>query len=157
MAKTFPILMLVVVAARLGSAQTNSVTPSTTNMSVPVIGAAEATNYYDQDVVVTGKVAQVSIRPSITFINLVKRYPDSPFAVVIIAGRSHFHGNANALRGQAIEIKGKVTNYHGRPEMLLNETSQLTVVGVTNLALFLQPKSDSTATNATATPAAASP
>ena len=153
MARKLSILILIVVAARPGPAQTNSAA----NMALPVIGTAEATNFYNQDVVVTGKVAQVSIRPNITFINLDKRYPESPFAVVIIPDRSHFHGDASALRGRAIEIKGKVTNYHGRPEMLLNETSQLTVVGVTNLALFLKPKSDSTAPNAPAKPSPGSP
>lgn len=157
MARMLPILILIVVAARPGPAQTNSAVISTTSMALPIIGTAEATNFYNQDVVVTGKVAQVSIRPNITFINLDKRYPESPFAVVIIPDRSHFHGDASALRGQAIEVRGKVANYHGRPEMLLNDTSQLTVVGVTNLALFLQPKSDSTATNAPPKPSAGSP
>jgi hypothetical protein len=123
--------------------ETNSTAISAMNV-VPVIGALEATNFYDQDVVVTGKVAQVSVRSDITFINLDERYPDSPFAVVILQGRSKFQGDATVLRGHSIGIKGKVTKYHDRPEMLLNNNDQLKVDGVTNLQAFLQPAAAST-------------
>jgi hypothetical protein len=50
------------------------------------IGALEATNHYDQTMIVTGKVVQVTIRPSVTFLNLDRTFPNSPFAVVIISG-----------------------------------------------------------------------
>src|SRR5271166_5737161 len=71
------------------------------------IGALQATNYYDQMMIVTGKVAQVTIRPSVTFLNLDKPYPDSLFAIVIIHGKSSYYGDANALRGKSVEIRGK--------------------------------------------------
>src|SRR6185437_5181189 len=59
------------------------------------IGTAEATNYYNAEMIVTGKVAQVTVRPTVTFINLDKPFPDSPFAVVILHKRSSFYGDAN--------------------------------------------------------------
>ena len=71
------------------------------------IGAAAATNYYEQTVVVTGRVAQVTIRPTVTFLNLDKTYPDSPFSVVIFHGHSEFFGDANALKRKDIEIPGQ--------------------------------------------------
>jgi DNA/RNA endonuclease YhcR with UshA esterase domain len=77
--------------------------------------------------IVTGKVAQVTIRPTVTFLNLDKKYPDSPFTVVIIHGHSQFFGDANALKGKSIEIKGKITNYKDKPEIALDSTNQLTV------------------------------
>ena len=120
-----------------------------TNAPVPLkIGALEATNYYDQEMIVTGKVAQVTIRPTITFINLDKRFPESPFAVVILHGHSSFYGDANALRGKSIEIEGKIKNYHDKPEIVLDSVKQLTVVGVTNLDLLLNPPSAPAPTNA---------
>ncbi len=136
----------ILLAVRVHAQDTNSTPMTATN--VPVIGALQATNYYDQEVVVTGKVAQVSVRSDITFINLDKRYPESPFAIVILKGRSSFSGDATALRGTSIEVKGKVVKYHDKPEMQLNSVDQLTVDGVTNLPSFLQPKADSSVTNA---------
>jgi hypothetical protein len=103
------------------------------------IGALAATNYYDQTMIVTGKVAQVTIRPSVTFLNLDQPHPDSPFTVVIFHGKSSFYGDANVLKGKSIEIRGKIKNYHDKPEMVLDSTNQLTVLGVTNLTLFLAP------------------
>ncbi len=75
----------------------------------------------------TGKVAQVTIRPTVTFLNLDKPYPDSPFTVAIFHGHSSFYGDVNALRGKSIEIKGKIKNYHDKPEIALDNANQLTV------------------------------
>jgi DNA/RNA endonuclease YhcR with UshA esterase domain len=125
-----------------------------TNAPAPLkIGTLAATNYYDQTMIVTGKVAQVTIRPSVTFLNLDQPHPDSPFTVVIFHGKSSFYGDANVLKGKSIEIRGKIKNYHDKPEMVLDSTNQLTVLGVTNLSLFLAPHGIS-ATNA---PAVSSP
>ncbi|HTA95234.1 MAG TPA: hypothetical protein VK769_03845, partial [Verrucomicrobiae bacterium] len=100
-----------------------------TNAPAPLkIGTLEATNYYDQEMIVTGKVVQVTIRPTMTYLNLDEKYPDSPFSVVIFHSHSSFYGNANALKGKSIEVKGKIKNYHDKPEMSLDSTNQLTVI-----------------------------
>ena len=78
------------------------------------IGTADADKYYDQTMIVTGKVAQVTIRPTVTFLNMDKAYPDSPFTVVIFHGHSSFYGDANALRGKSVEIKGKIKSRKAR-------------------------------------------
>lgn len=110
-----------------------------TNSAPLKINTLAATNYYNKEMTVTGKVAQVTIRPTVTFINLDKPYPRSPFAVVIIHQHSSFFGDVNALRGKTIEITGKIKKYNGKPEIMLDNTNQLTVVGVTNLEIFLKP------------------
>ncbi|HEX3856138.1 MAG TPA: hypothetical protein VHY30_02445 [Verrucomicrobiae bacterium] len=126
------ILIIATLAIKLSAADTNAPAPLK-------IGALEATNYYDKEMIVTGKVVQVTIRPTITYLNLDEKYPDSPFAVVIFHSHSSFYGNANALKGKSIEVKGKIKNYHDKPEMSLDSTNQLTVIGVTNLEFFLKP------------------
>jgi DNA/RNA endonuclease YhcR with UshA esterase domain len=109
---------------------TYAVSAADTNAPNPLkIGTSEASNYYDQEMIVTGRVAQVTIRPTITFLNLDKPYPDSPFTVVIFHAHSSFFGDANALKGKSIEIKGKIINYHDKPEIALDSTNQLTVLG----------------------------
>jgi hypothetical protein len=49
--------------------------------------------------------------------------------VVIFHGHSSFYGDANALKGKSIEIRGKIKNYRDKPEIILNDTNQLTVLG----------------------------
>ena len=107
-------------AIKVSAAETNAA-------SLLKIGAADATNHYDQEMIVTGKVAQVTIRPTVTFLNLDKKHPDSPFSVVIFHGKSSFYGDANALKGKTIEIRGKIKNYQDKPEIVLDSTNQLTV------------------------------
>ncbi|HEY1490489.1 MAG TPA: hypothetical protein VGF90_05565 [Verrucomicrobiae bacterium] len=120
-----------VFAITLPAADTNA--PAANDAAALVkIRALDATNFYDQMMIVTGKVAQVTIRPSVTFLNLDKPYPDSPFAIVIIHGKSSYFGDANALRGKSIEISGKIKNYHDKPEIVLDSTNQLTVLDFTN-------------------------
>jgi DNA/RNA endonuclease YhcR with UshA esterase domain len=82
--------------------------------------------------IVTGKVVQVTFRPSVTFLNLDKPFPNSPFAIVIIHGKSSYYGDANALKGKSVEISGKIKNYKDKPEIVLDSTNQLTVLNFTN-------------------------
>jgi hypothetical protein len=122
MKKILLIFVVLSAAGKLSAADTGAKTPVK-------IGAAAATNYYDQTVIVTGKVAQITIRPSVTFLNLDKPFPNSPFAIVIFHGHSSFYGDANSLKGRSIEIKGKIKNYNDKPEMALDNMEQLTVIG----------------------------
>ena len=106
----------------------NATLPLASGATTPSkISTADAANHYDQEMIVTGKVAQVTIRPTVTFLNLDKPFPNSPFTVVIFHGHSSFYGDANALRGKSIEIKGKIKNYQNKPEIALDSMNQLTV------------------------------
>jgi DNA/RNA endonuclease YhcR with UshA esterase domain len=126
------ILVVLTFAIKLSAADTNAPTLSKTNTSALLkIGTGEADKHYGQEMIVTGRVAQVTIRPTVTFLNLDKPFPNSPFSVVIIHGHSSFFGDANALKGKTIEIKGKIKNYNDKPEIALDSTNQLTVMGST--------------------------
>ena len=126
------ILAVLTFAIKLPAADTNAPAPPKTSASAPLkIGAVEADKYYDQEMIVTGKVAQVTIRPAVTFLNLDKPFPNSPFTVVIFHGHSSFYGDANALKGKSIEIRGKIKNFHDKPEIALDSMNQLTVPGST--------------------------
>ncbi|HXR03995.1 MAG TPA: hypothetical protein VN836_04730 [Verrucomicrobiae bacterium] len=124
------VLLVLTVANKSPAADTNApASTKTTASAVLKIGAADADKYYDQVMIVTGKVAQVTIRPTVTFLNFDKPFPNSPFSVVIFHGHSSFYGDANALRGRSVEIRGKIKNYHDKPEIALDNTNQLTVFG----------------------------
>jgi DNA/RNA endonuclease YhcR with UshA esterase domain len=138
--KTFlPILIVLAFAIRLPAEDTNAPTPPNTGTSALLkIGTGEADKYYGQEMIVTGRVAQVTIRPKVKFLNLDRPFPNSPFSVIIFPGT--YLADVEALKGKAIEIKGKIKNYHDKPEMVLDNTNQLTVLGLTD------------STNAPATP-----
>ncbi|HVU06950.1 MAG TPA: hypothetical protein VHG89_00235 [Verrucomicrobiae bacterium] len=95
---------------------------------LPRISAVDATNYMDQEVVVTDKVVQVAVRPTVWLLNLNQRYPDSPLTCVI---RNKDTNNFPALEhylGRRVEVTGQVVNYDGRPEMVLTSPDQIKIV-----------------------------
>jgi len=93
------------------------------------IGAGEAASHYDKLMTVTGVVAQVSLRPTIVFINLDKPYPDSPFVAIIHSQNTNQFSDLRGLKGHLVAITGKVINYHDRPEIVLERSTQLVVSG----------------------------
>jgi hypothetical protein len=62
----------------------------------------------------------------VIFLNLDRPHPDSPFTVVIFPGT--YLADVKALDGKAVEIKGKIKNYHDKPEIVLDSTNQMTVL-----------------------------
>lgn len=122
------ILVVFTFAGQLPAADTNAPASRKGDTSAVLkIGAGDANKYYDQEVIVTGKVAQVTIRPKVIFLNLDRPFPNSPFTVVVFPGK--YLADVQALNGKAIEIRGKIRNYRDKPEIVLDNTNQLTVLG----------------------------
>ncbi len=119
----FSVLFVLVVVLKLSADPTNS-------PALAKIGTLEATNFYGKEMIVTGKVAQVSIRPGIVFMNMDKPYPDSPFALIIFPSATNQFGNIKSLKGASVEVKGKIKNFHGKPEIVLEKSNQLTVTSM---------------------------
>jgi hypothetical protein len=117
----FWILAVVVVALNLSADPTGN-PPSK-------IGTDEAKNYYGQQMIVTGTVAQVSIRSKIIFLNMDKPYPDSPFTLVIFPAATNQFGNLKALKGASVEVTGTISNYHDHAEIVLEKARQLKITG----------------------------
>jgi len=92
------------------------------------ISAAEAEKHFQETVIVTGKVAQVSIRPKLVYLNLEKKYPDTPMYCVIFARATNQFGDLKQLEGKQVEIKGKIEEYQDKAQIIINSTNQLKVI-----------------------------
>jgi hypothetical protein len=91
------------------------------------IVATNADMHYGEDLIVTGRVAQVTIRPRAVFINLEQPYPDSPFTGVIFSRFTNEFTNLPLLSNRNVEMAGVISNYQGKPEIILTNASQLTI------------------------------
>jgi DNA/RNA endonuclease YhcR with UshA esterase domain len=120
----YSILFVFALALKLSADPTNS-------PALAKIGTLDATNFYGKEMIVTGKVAQVSVRPGIVFLNMDKPYPNSPFTLVIFPSATNQFGNIKALKGASVEATGKIKDFHGRPELVLEKSNQLTVTSIT--------------------------
>ncbi|MGD0258687.1 MAG: hypothetical protein ABSD29_02555 [Verrucomicrobiota bacterium] len=116
-------LCLTAAATQSRAAETNTI-PLT-------VGTAQASAYIGKEVTVTGVVAQVSVRPNLTYLNFDKRYPSNLFTAIIRSQSTNEFENLSALKGKSVSVKGLVTNYRGKPEMELTNKLQLKVLGAT--------------------------
>ena len=97
----------------------------------PRIPAAAATNYMNQEVIVTDRVSQVTIRPTIVFLNLNQRYPDSPLTCVIKGSDTNNFSDLKSYQDKDVEVSGRITNYLGKPEIVLTATNQIKILADT--------------------------
>ena len=97
----------------------------------PRIPAAAATNYLNQEVIVTDRVAQVTIRPTIVFLNLNQRYPDSPLTCVIKGSDTNNFSDLKSYQDKEVEVSGHITDFQGKPEIVLTTTNQIKILADT--------------------------
>jgi DNA/RNA endonuclease YhcR with UshA esterase domain len=117
----FSIIVVLAFTLKLSADQTNSPAPLK-------IGAGEADKYYDQEMIVTGKVAQITIFKKVVLLNVDKPYPDSPFTLVILPTATNQFGDIEGLDGKDVEVTGKIKKYNDKPEIVLDSTNQLKVI-----------------------------
>jgi DNA/RNA endonuclease YhcR with UshA esterase domain len=116
------------------SAQGQATNPTGTNgtitNSAPIkkIPTAEAAKHLNETMIVTGKIAHVTVRPAVVILNLDKAYPDAPFSAVVFSKVTNQFGNLTNLLGKDVEIQGLIKDYKGTPEIIMDKTNQLTIV-----------------------------
>lgn len=95
---------------------------------LPRIAAREARAHLQRECVVTGRVAQVTIRPALVYLNLDQPHPGTPLAGVIFARATNVFGDLMTLQGKEVELTGRIEEHRGQPQIILNATNQLRVV-----------------------------
>jgi len=91
------------------------------------ITPVETPQHVGQNVTVEGLVSEVHHAASgkVTFIDMGGRYPDSIFTAVIFADEANKFSNVDSLEGKTVDISGQVSLYKGRPEIILNDPTQI--------------------------------
>ncbi len=91
------------------------------------IAPADAKTHVGETVTVEGAVSEVHHAASgkAIFIDIGGQYPDNAVAGVIFAADAAKFPNVDALQGKTIDVSGKISLYHGRPEIILNDASQI--------------------------------
>jgi len=75
---------------------------------------------------VRGKVFRVEhSSEGASFLNFCEDFRACPFTVVVFAEDLHHVGDLNSLMGRTIEISGKVRDYDGQAEIVLQDAEQL--------------------------------
>jgi DNA/RNA endonuclease YhcR with UshA esterase domain len=99
-----------------------------TNSPTLTIGAAQTADHIGKQVTVTGVVAQVSIRPSVTFLNFDKAFPSNVFSAIVWNRNTNEFESLPSLKGKTVAVTGKLIEYKDKPEMELSSKTQLKVL-----------------------------
>jgi len=110
--------------------------PSTSFASRPLSGgeAAGCVDFHDAAPLagktgcVSGRVLKVfTSRGGNTFLDFCEDFHDCPFSSVIFSTDKQKFGDLQSLTGRQIEIRGSITVYQGRPEMIIRDAEQIHV------------------------------
>ena len=112
--------------AALSTPATN--TPAATNTAPVRIAAGEAKEHVGAQALVTGQVAEVNRGEKIVRLNFDKPFPRQPFTAVVFATQTNQFGDLDGLKDKTVEVRGKITEFRGRPQIILNSSNQLKVV-----------------------------
>jgi hypothetical protein len=75
---------------------------------------------------VSGRVLKVfTSRGGNTFLDFCEDYRDCPFGSVIFSSDKNKFGDLQSLAGRQIEIRGPITVYQGRPEIIIRDPEQI--------------------------------
>ncbi|MDP2741668.1 MAG: thermonuclease family protein [bacterium] len=95
-----------------------------------VVGACNAGNYYGKEVIVEGNIVSAYKSGTNTvFLNFEKPYPNSCFTSVIFSSDQYkFVQNPESYYSDKnVRIKGKIKEYQGKPEIILNDPLQIEI------------------------------
>jgi DNA/RNA endonuclease YhcR with UshA esterase domain len=95
------------------------------------VSPEDAAGHVGETATVCGVVASgkffVNSRSQLTVLELDRPYPNAVFAAVIFGeDRAKFGTPEKSLRGKRICVTGSIRLYRGKPEIVLNDLSQLT-------------------------------
>ena len=59
------------------------------------------------------------------FLNMGGKYPNQAFTAFIPSANAAQFPNPQQYEGQTVAVSGKITLYHGKPEIIVNSPSQI--------------------------------
>jgi DNA/RNA endonuclease YhcR with UshA esterase domain len=100
-----------------------------TNAPAPVkIAATMANKHYGETAIVTGKIVEVTVRPAVVILNFEQPFSNAPFTGVIFNRSTNKFGDLKSLKGKTVEVQGPIKPYRGKPEIILTNAHQLTII-----------------------------
>jgi micrococcal nuclease len=93
------------------------------------IDYTEAPNHVGEYACVSGKIDHVyTSQKGTIFLNFRPDYKTSPFGAAIFGSDAYKFSNPKQYEGETVEITGLIKSYQGRPEIILNDPSQIKIL-----------------------------
>ncbi|MHB8578975.1 MAG: hypothetical protein ACYDA4_03830 [Ignavibacteriaceae bacterium] len=93
------------------------------------IPASQAKNHIGENETVTGLDSQVyHSRGGTYFLNIDGDYPGNTFTAIIFKSDVKKFKDIDSNVGKEVEVKGKIKEYNGKPEIILKSESQIEII-----------------------------
>ena len=99
--------------------------PESSGETNKTYSTSEAKDHINENAVVKGYVADVVIRDRVSYLNFDKKYPKNTFSGVIFEDKFKEVGDLGIYKNQNIEIKGKITIYKEKPQIIITSKNQI--------------------------------
>ena len=96
--------------------------------NVKKIQSSEAKANIDQRVILKGYVADVAVREKVAYLNLDKKYPNNTCSITIFEIDFDKFGDFGKYKNKNIEVTGRVTEYKGKPQIIIKSPTQIKIV-----------------------------
>jgi hypothetical protein len=103
--------------------------PNTQTTLIPekVISPVEAKSFIGKVVTVLGFVAEVTVREKVTYLNFTEKFPENSFTAVVFANKYDEFGDMTKYKEKNVEVTGIVNTFRNKPQIVLNEKSQIKI------------------------------
>lgn len=99
--------------------------PESSGETIKTYSTSEAKDHINENAVVKGYVADVVIRERVSYLNFDKKYPKNTFSGVVFEEKFKEVGDLEIYKNKNIEIKGKITIYKDKPQIIISSKNQI--------------------------------
>jgi glucan-binding YG repeat protein len=87
----------------------------------------QTANYIGKNAVVTGYVADVYKNEKVAYLNFDGKFPKNSCAAVIFKDDFSKFGDLSRFKNKTIEVSGIISEYNGKPQIILKNSSQVKI------------------------------
>jgi hypothetical protein len=96
-------------------------------LSSVTVKSSSASNFIGKNVTIKGYVADVHITKKVAYLNFDNKYPNHTFTGVIFARSFPVFDDIEMYEGKTVEITGEVSEYKGKPQIILENKNQIKI------------------------------
>ncbi|MBS1493348.1 MAG: hypothetical protein JST55_07555 [Bacteroidetes bacterium] len=89
--------------------------------------AKQTAKYIGKNAVVTGYIADVYKNEKVAYLNFDGKFPKNTCAAVIFKDDFAKFGDVNRFKNKNVEVSGIISEYNGKPQIILKSTSQVKI------------------------------
>ena len=89
--------------------------------------AKQTAKHIGKNAVVSGYIADVYKNEKVAYLNFDGKFPKNTFSGVIFKDDFSKFGDVNRFRNKNVEISGVISEYKGKPQIILKSTSQVKI------------------------------